>query len=125
MDGKTVFDMTSDHHSCLDAADNDDGETFEVGRPIGNDQYPKAYLDQLDAWYKQIADVEAGSTDNGGTCHLDMTEIWTCEAVEKNLYARLHITDASGTTLYQTELCTSSPGVPINDKFPLHLKKVP
>ncbi|KAK8119332.1 uncharacterized protein PG998_003958 [Apiospora kogelbergensis] len=34
-----------------------------------------------------------------GTCKLDVTEIWTCEPAESNLYARLTITSPDGKKL--------------------------
>ena len=56
-------------------------------------------------------------------CKLDVTEIWTCEPQESNLYARMTITGSDNKVLYETKSGTSAPGVPINDAHPLRLKE--
>lgn len=63
------------------------------------------------------------NTAASGTCKLAITEIWTCEPVEKNLYARINLTGADGKVIYTTQRSVHSPGVPINDAFPLKLKE--
>jgi hypothetical protein len=63
------------------------------------------------------------NTAASGTRKLAITEIWTCEPVEKNLYARINLTGADGKAIYTTQRSVHSPGVPINDAFPLKLKE--
>jgi hypothetical protein len=70
-----------------------------------------------------IEAVDRSQTTESGTCKLDITQIWTCEDVAKNLYARMSITDPRGKVLYTTPGPTSAPGVPINDANRFTLKE--
>lgn len=92
-------------------------EVFEVGEPYSLDDYPESYREAYAGWLKELE----GNTD--GICKLEVHQIWTCEDVASNLYAELKITDPSGNTLYQTGKSAHTPGVPINDAFPLKLKE--
>lgn len=90
-------------------------EIFEVGQPIGVDEYPASYKTAYAGWL----DILKGNTD--GTCKVQVKEIWTCEDVASNLYASVTITDNSGKTVYTTPGSAHSPGQPINDGHPLEI----
>ncbi|KAI4858757.1 hypothetical protein F4820DRAFT_204727 [Hypoxylon rubiginosum] len=92
-------------------------EVFEVGQPIGVDEYPESYKKAYAGWL----DILQGKSD--GTCKVQVKEIWTCEDAASNLYASVQITDASGKTVYTTPGSAHSPGQPINDGHPLKLKE--
>lgn len=98
----------------------DSGEDLEIGAP--NDQYPQPYLDDRKKW---LDSVKNGGGDDTGpeTCKIDITEVWTCEAVESNLYAEMKITNAQGKTLYSTPGSAHSPGQPINANHPLSIQE--
>lgn len=57
----------------------------------------------------------------GDTCKIDLTQKWTCEPADSNLYATLTITDPVGNTIYKSSQSAHSPGIPINDKDPLQI----
>ncbi|KAI1377584.1 hypothetical protein F4677DRAFT_444176 [Hypoxylon crocopeplum] len=65
----------------------------------------------------------AAPASNSGTCKFTIKEVWTCEPVERNLYAAITLYDATGQEIYSTPGSASSPGVPINDADPWHLKE--
>ncbi|RYP12592.1 hypothetical protein DL765_007223 [Monosporascus sp. GIB2] len=108
-------------HDCptenLQAEDVD--SSFEVGKPIPHESYPDAYWREWDKWIKSL-----GSDEAAGKCNLMITEIWTCEDVASNLYARLTLTNPESKTLYRTPGSAHSPGQPINDNGPLHISEV-
>lgn len=52
---------------------------------------------------------------NQNQCHLNLTQVWTCEPAGENMYGRVSISDANGKLIYTTPGSTGSPGVPIND----------
>lgn len=68
-----------------------------------------------DAIIEAINAVQVNTAPPTGTCKMSITEIWTCESVDKNLYADIRLTGSNGTVLYTTEQSTTSPGIPIND----------
>ncbi|PWI64133.1 hypothetical protein PCL_12117 [Purpureocillium lilacinum] len=124
-------DKSSDAKITVDTSDIDDDleeqgsidsthttdDVFEIGEPIGADEYPESYREAYARWL----DILRGK--NKGICKVEVKEIWTCEDFASNLYASIKITDASGKTVYTTPGSTHSPGQPINDGHPLKLKK--
>src|SRR5205814_327325 len=67
-----------------------------------------------DAIIDAINTVQVNTALPKGTCKISITEIWTCESSDKNLYADISLTGSNGAVLYTTPQSVSSPGVPIN-----------
>jgi hypothetical protein len=107
-----------DDDDCPTALEDDNGEDLEIGAPIPSGHYPKSYWEERNKWLEAIR-----NGDSSGTCKLAITEIWTCEPVESNLYAAVKITGADGKEIYTTRQSAHSPGRPINDAHPLSLQE--
>ncbi|KAK2598099.1 hypothetical protein QQS21_005810 [Conoideocrella luteorostrata] len=109
---------------CTIMYDNGSGEDLEIGTPLDKSWYPQSYWDQHERWIEEVRNATGSvNGENYHTCKFNITEIWTCEPVESNLYARVTLSDAAGKHIYQTPSSTHSPGVPINDALPWHLKE--
>lgn len=92
-------------------------EEFEVGQPIGLDEYPESYKTAYAKWMEMLQ----GSND--GTCKARVEEIRTCEDEASNLYARVQITNADGETIYTTPGSAHTPGKPIGVDGPLEFSE--
>ncbi|KAI1928490.1 hypothetical protein LOZ65_001983 [Ophidiomyces ophidiicola] len=78
-----------------------------------------AYRDKI---IETIHDVQI-NTKSSGTCKLAITQIWTCEAADKNLYARVQLTGSDGKVFYTTQQSAHTPGLSINNSNPLKIKQ--
>ncbi|KAN0067299.1 hypothetical protein V8E54_014562 [Elaphomyces granulatus] len=105
-----------DSGNCPTVLSTGSDEDLEVGAPNPTDAYPSSYWDQRTKWLQSL------DTASSGTCKLTIEEIWTCEAVDSNLYASVKITDASGNNVYSTPTSADSPGQPINANHPLSIQ---
>lgn len=101
---------------CSAFSEDDKGEGLKIGAPNAAKLYPRSYWDQRQQWLKEI------KTSN--VCLLHVRQIWTCESVEKNLYASIRLEDARGKVVFNTPESTHSIGLSINDQDPLELKGI-
>lgn len=101
---------------------DDANEDLEIGAPAGADQYPQSYKDDRQKWLESVKNDD-GSGAGPATCKVDITEVWTCEPVESNLYAEMKITGSGGNTLYSTPGSAHSPGQPINAAHALSIQE--
>ncbi|KAI0965230.1 hypothetical protein F4678DRAFT_467779 [Xylaria arbuscula] len=108
---------------CTSVYENGSGEDVEIGVPIDRSLYPDSYWEQYDLWTQEIRDYTGASQDESGTCQFNITEVWTCDPAESNLYARVTLSNAAGAQIYSTPYSTSNHGIPINDADPWHLKE--
>ncbi|KAJ8133212.1 hypothetical protein O1611_g410 [Lasiodiplodia mahajangana] len=109
--------------NCTFIYENGSGEDVEIGLPIPKSMYPVSYWEQYDQWIQGIKDSTGSGNNDPTMCRFNITEVWTCEPAESNLYAQVTLSDASGRQIYSTPGSDSSPGVPINDAMPWHLRE--
>ena len=102
--------LLRDSGACASVSTDGKNEDLQIGAPIADDKYPQAYLDERKTWLQSIKDSE----NDLGTCDLTITEVWTCEPVESNLYAEVDLVHADGRPIYRSKRSTRSPGQPIN-----------
>ncbi|KAK1847354.1 fg-gap repeat domain-containing protein [Colletotrichum chrysophilum] len=112
--------FTDDGENCSDDDDEQDPveDSFKPRAPHPDSSYPEWYHDAQKKWFDTIEQASPA-----GSCSLNITQIWTCEPVDSNLYARVTIKNSIGDLLYSTPGSTRTPGQPINDQSPLELQK--
>ncbi|KAL6788909.1 hypothetical protein GGI42DRAFT_337863 [Trichoderma sp. SZMC 28013] len=120
----TMIDPAGSGEADLHEPDNVDPThttelSFEVGKPIGDDEYPNSYRRSYAGWVETL--LQGGGVELA-PCKVDVEEIWTCGENTSNLYASVQVTDGSGENLYTTPGSTHSPGQPIDADVPLHIK---
>ncbi|KAI0858815.1 hypothetical protein F4860DRAFT_516468 [Xylaria cubensis] len=78
-------------------------DDYEAAAAAADEEYPSSYLDAQKEWFEIIEQASSS-----GTCKLNVTEIWTCEPVESNLYTTVSIADANGRYLLDARLYAES-----------------
>jgi hypothetical protein len=112
------FDSAAAAATSEPPADNAQAKTFDTTPSNWNGPLPDTDSPDPTVW-EEVTD----ELDSPGTCNLAITEIWTCEPVDSNLYASVNITGAEGNVIYTTPQSSESPGQPINSGNSLSLQE--